>query len=293
MRAMRGCDELAYCAAKRRASFPPALWFAKKLKDYNEETEMRLVRRDSVRVVALAIAALFALGAWLNRASAAFIDLTPTNGINSSTSVSLGSLVSSATNGVTVGDKVFSDFDYTPTGDMPAAADVTVLGFKDPDGNWGISFHAAFTDFPGGAASSTAQIDYQVAVDAANSQLGRKITDAHLFMGGVGMDVNSSAEVNENVAEQTGFLLHGFQISSSSGQTTQQLSDAKSLATPQSLLHVTKHITLTAGEGSILPARLTVVDQSFSQTPVPEPSTLCMALAGFIGCSVARRWRRS
>jgi hypothetical protein len=262
-----------------------------RLKEYNEEAEMRLVRRDSAKNITMAVATLLALVVCFNCASAALIDLTPTNGVNSSNSVTLGSLVSSGTNGVTVGDKVFSDFDYAPSGDMPAAAAISVLGFKDPDGNWGISFHGTFADFPGGAASSAATIDYQVAVDAANSQLGRKITDAHLFLNGIGMDINSSAEVNENVAEQTGFLLHGFQISTSSGQTTQQLSDVKSLATPQSLLHVTKHITLTAGEGSNLPARLTVIDQSFSQTPVPEPSTLCMALVGVVGGVIVRRSR--
>ena len=36
---------------------------------------------------------------------------------------------------------------------MPVANDVLVLGFKDPDGNWGVSFHGTFVDLPGGGFS--------------------------------------------------------------------------------------------------------------------------------------------
>ena len=36
---------------------------------------------------------------------------------------------------------------------MPTSSDVVnVLGFKDADGNWGVSFHGAFLDLPGGAS---------------------------------------------------------------------------------------------------------------------------------------------
>jgi hypothetical protein len=55
-------------------------------------------------------------------------------------------------------------------------------------------------------------------------------------------------------------------------------------------LNVVKDILAQAASGNILPARGTVIDQSFSQTIIPEPASLgliglsCLALAG-----VARR----
>src|SRR6476661_4128949 len=70
---------------------------------------------------------------------AGFIDLTPTNGANSATSVKLSDLIAGTNNidGITVGDKNIDGFVYSPIGDMPPASDINVLGFKDPDGNWG------------------------------------------------------------------------------------------------------------------------------------------------------------
>jgi hypothetical protein len=84
---------------------------------------------------------------------AALINLTPTNGVNSSTSVPLSDLLSGQTMGLTVGDKIFTGFNYSRIGDMPQADDILVLGFKDPSGNWGVSFHGPFVDLPGGGAS--------------------------------------------------------------------------------------------------------------------------------------------
>src|SRR5882724_6281223 len=194
--------------------------------------------------------------------SAALIDLTPANGVNSNGAVSLADLLlpSSSPNGIVVGDKVFTDFAYTlPAGsDMPSPQNVFVLGFQDPGGNWGISFHGAFFDLPGGN-SSAAQINYQVQVDAAHTQLGYRISDAHLFLGGVGEGNSSSVEVNENVTEQAGFLLHGFQSKTDSGQTSQQLSDARNFTNPGQHFHVTKFVTASAGAASDQPARLTVI----------------------------------
>src|ERR1700704_2353119 len=110
--------------------------------------------------VALLLAATMAV-----TTRAAFINLTPTDGSNSSTSVTLSSLISGTPNdGIIVGDKTMSGFVYSPIGDMPAASDVNVLGFKDPDGNWGLSFHGAFLDLPGGGVSD-AMIRFVVNID--------------------------------------------------------------------------------------------------------------------------------
>jgi hypothetical protein len=129
-----------------------------------------------------------------------------------------------------------------------------------------------------------------VQVDPAHTQLGYKISDGHLYLGGVGVDVNSRIEVNENVSEQKGFLLHGFQSETAGGQVSQQLTDARNFIPPQPTLHVTKFITASAGTGSNLPARLSVIDQSFSQI-VPEPATQALALFAALGFAVVGRRR--
>src|SRR5262245_22579826 len=99
-----------------------------------------LLQRKLSAMLALLIFGLAAIGV-AGSAQAAFINLTPTTDVNSTTSVKLGDLVGNAANGIVVGDKQFSGFNYSGIGDMPLSSDVNVFGFKDPSGNWGISFH--------------------------------------------------------------------------------------------------------------------------------------------------------
>src|SRR5690606_10148381 len=68
--------------------------------------------------------------------------------------------------GIVIGDKVFRQFVYSPTGDMPSAQNVNVVALQDINGNIGIRFQGAFGDFPdpGGAGD-------QVASDAGISFL--------------------------------------------------------------------------------------------------------------------------
>ena len=121
-------------------------------------------------LAAITLVALVAFGA-ATQSRAAFIDLTPTNGVNSTGSIALSELISGATEGVKVGDKLFSGFNYSTIGDMPQAVNVQVLGFKDADGNWGVSFHGAFLDMPGGSISDAA-IRFVVDIDPAFLQAG-------------------------------------------------------------------------------------------------------------------------
>jgi PEP-CTERM motif len=220
-----------------------------------------------------------------NSCSAALIDLTPTNGVNSSTSVSLGDLVSGQVMGVTVGDKVFTGFNYSPIGDMPPATAVQVLGFKDPDGNWGVSFHGSFVDLPGDGASD-ALLRFMVQVNPDQTRLGRKISDAHLFLGGVGAGPQSVFTVDESFLQYNNSL-STFYSTINAPPITQKLNDSTVFTTPTPVLNVTKDIFALAGPDSTQPARATVIDQSFSQV-VPEPATLAMlglaglGLAGFV-----------
>src|SRR5689334_12394473 len=97
---------------------------------------------------ALSVMLLLAAAIAATPTRAAFINLTPTNGAaNSSTSIKLSALISGdPTDGIIVGDKTMSGFVYSPIGDMPAASDINVLGYQDPQGNWGVSFHGSFLD---------------------------------------------------------------------------------------------------------------------------------------------------
>ena len=114
------------------------------------------LRRDSLGKM-FGIALVLTVTIALSPARAIFIDPTPTTAINSATSVRLSDLISGNPNdGIIVGDKTMSEFVYSATGDMPSASDVRVLGFRDLDGNWGITFQGAFLDLPGGGNSDAA-----------------------------------------------------------------------------------------------------------------------------------------
>jgi hypothetical protein len=162
---------------------------------------------------------------------------------------------------------------------MPPAAQVSVLGFKDPDGNWGLSFHGVFADMPGGGLSD-ALLRFMVQVNADQARLGTKISDAHLFLNGVGADTNSVFTVDESYLENSTTLSTYY--STLGPQPVQKLQDSKTFATPVVKLNVTKDIFAFAG-GPNLPARATDIDQSFSQTSIPEPATLGMLALASLG----------
>jgi hypothetical protein len=237
---------------------------------------------------ALGLAACTCLA--ITQATAALIDLTPAggNGTVSATSVSLASLLADPTGSVTVGDKIFTGFGYSGTNNMPSAANVNVLGLKDSAGNWGLRFQGGFQDIPGGDASD-AHISFMVEVSAAMQAEGWRITDAHLAIAGAATGGDESYFiVDESLSN--GQLLEAYVTTLGPGTTqTNKLTDAKVFA-PVAKLNVIKDILANAAAGNILPARGTVIDQSFSQSIIPEPASLGMmglALVGLAG--VARR----
>lgn len=228
------------------------------------------MKRQLLRLACVLMMGSSALVLFSTRAAATLVDLTPTSpAVNSAGSVSLADLISGQAMGIQVGDKLFTGFSYSKIGDMPTAADVMVLGFKDPNGNWGVTFHGAFIDLPGGGGSD-ALIRFNVAVNPIFAQRGIRIVDAHLFLGGVGVGDNSVFTVDESFL-QNDSTLNAYKSTLPPGGT--KLSDVAQFA-PVVSLNVTKDIFALAGEGSFLPARATAVDQSFSQTP--EPATIVM-----------------
>jgi hypothetical protein len=209
--------------------------------------------------------------------SAALVNLTPQGtAVNSNTGVLLSDLLSGASMGIVVGDKIFTGFSYSALGDMPAATDVTVLGFRDPAGHWGVTFQGSFRDLPGGS-DSDALIRFIVDVDPTSLAQGMRISDAHLFLGGVGMGDESFFLVDESFAlSGINDTLNVFQSTLGPG-TTADLSDEVFFDPGLSRLFVTKDINAFAAAGSTVPARATAIDQSFSQEQIPEPATLVLA----------------
>jgi len=178
-----------------------------------------------------------------------------------------------ANNGtITNGDKVFSNFAYLATGDMPLAAGVNVVPITVA-GNLGIQFQGGFTDLPGGG-SSDALITYVV-----TSLQGATITDAHIdgnpdVVGGTG-----ALSITESFTPDAPNTMSIFDIEP--GAT--QVSDSTIFATPHSSLHVQKDILGVAGDGI---ATLSFVNQTYSQVPEPGSMALLMGL-GVTGTTFA------
>ena len=240
------------------------------------------------RVLFLVGAAIFACSSSVARAGTLndYLLLDPGN---SNDFVTLADLLLEDPPGVKVGDKIFSDFFYSTVGsDMPDPVDVNVFGFQDDDGNYGLSFHGTFMDLPG-AGPSDALLRFTVGVDPVALEQGWRISDAHLFAGGIGVGDNSVLLVDESFEESNQTLSV---FSSSLGQGGQQLSDWVDFDQRYTSLRVTKDIFAFAGQDAFLPARATAIDQSFSQVDIPEPASMVlMALAGFgLICSARHRW---
>ncbi len=222
----------------------------------------------------------FAVGG--GSALAGLVGLDP----NSSDSVKLSDLLDDTTDGVIVGDKIFDGFVYSTIGDMPMPEDVNVLGFTDLDGNYGISFHGAFIDMPGGGPSD-ALIRFTVEVDDEAQARGWVISDAHLSIGGIGVGDDSVFTVDESF-EGSNESLSVF--ASTLGQGGQSLSDWTYFVPTVTKLRVSKDIFALAGENAIVPARATVIDQSFSQ--VPEPAALTLLAISLAGAMTTARRRQ-
>jgi len=225
---------------------------------------------------------VIALGAAASQA--AFIDLDP-NG--SDDPVVLADLISGQVEGITVGDKTFSEFFYStlPNDDMPDAADINVFAFQDADGNFGISLHGAFFDLPGGGVSD-ALLRFTVEVSPEAAAQGYRISGANLFAGGIGLGDDSFISIDETF-QQNNESLSAFGTTLDGSQEN-QLSDSVFFDELYTSLRVTKDILAIAGDTNV-PARITVIDQSFSQALIPEPATICLVGLGLLGIVMGKR----
>jgi hypothetical protein len=187
---------------------------------------------------------------------------------------------------ITSGDKRFDSFSYSFVGDMPPPANVNVVPIIDPFGNFGVRFQAAFSDNIGGGASD-ALIGFRVT--ATNPLF--IISDAHIFgnpsvIGGDGL-----MAVTESFPGQGAPTINIFDIATAGVHNT-QTEDMRFFTPGTGGLFVLKDIFANAITG--VPT-LSFVDQSFSQTGVPEPGTMAMLCGLGVGSSAIffRRRRRA
>lgn len=179
-----------------------------------------------------------------------------------------------------VGDKLFEGFTYSFTEDMPSADAVNVIPIADEEGNFGIRFQAGFLDLPGGSPSD-ALIEYIVTVlDPL-----MRITDAHLagnpaLLAGTG----TLAAVTETFLPDAPEAV----LSIFDNGDVFKLTDSVIFDEAHVTIHVQKDILLNAN-GDVA-ATLSFVDQTFSQTAIPEPAT--MSLLGLAAAGMLARRRR-
>jgi hypothetical protein len=203
--------------------------------------------------------------------------------------VILADLVSGQVPAVTVGDKVFSIFTYSRAGDMPGASDINVFGFQDPNDHFGLTLQGSFLDAPGDPNGSWASLQFDVDVSDEGQQQGRTISDAHLFMEGLGGPDNSRIGVEESFLN-TSEILRVFQ-STIPNEAGSQLSDWIDFAETSTNRSVTLLISALAAEDSDQFARTSAIDLSFSQIAVPEPSAALLLMCGVMTAGAGRRRR--
>lgn len=206
-------------------------------------------------------------------------------------SVKLDQLTTGEIPGVIVGDKLFSEFVYNWSNNMPAPASVNVTAIIDSDNNYGLRFQGTFIDLPGDTAGSDASLSFTVHVQDDRYV----ISDAHLASA-IFLDENtpgSFGSIDESFLGNNPSTTETLSVHKSNfGQGSAQFEDGVVFDNTYQWLKVQKDVFALAAEGSSQPVRMTFFDQTFSQVEVPEPSAMSLAL--MLGCAmIAGTSRRS
>ncbi|MCA9152016.1 MAG: PEP-CTERM sorting domain-containing protein [Planctomycetales bacterium] len=203
--------------------------------------------------------------------------VAPWSGISRAATVPLSSLLNGGT--FQSGDKVFSDFGYSATGDMPPATAVNIEDITDTNGDYGIRISGGFVDQVGGGASD-AIVTFNVSV----------APNVNKWIDGVTLSANPAVFAGTGLASVTEtfiptitddkLVVYDFD----NGQV--KLLDSIAFNQGYKSIPVQKDIILhaTGNSGAVT---MSFVDQTFHQ--VPEPTSLVLALGGLCSLGVIRR----
>jgi PEP-CTERM motif len=180
---------------------------------------------------------------------------------------------------IQVGDLLFSGFTYSQTGDMPVPASINVSPYISGSGQNGLSFQAAFLDFPGGSGSDGV-IGYHVTELTQGAQInGSTLSGVPTVLGGNGVvSVTESFLPTDNAD-----LFSIYSISPGSTQTSNSLGLAGAFPS----IAVQDSVLAFSGGGA---ASVSFFNATFSTSggQIPEPAS-----ATLLGLGVALlAWRR-
>jgi len=236
------------------------------------------------------VVAAVAMAAMLQTAQAGFVSL----GTGAGNSVTLADLEATGPNGDTyglsIGDKVFSDFTSLPINlDAPTgqAADIYVA-VTHSGSSYYLTWSGDIAHVTGGNGVGDLTLTYTVtAIDGLIYAIDQNYTGTSGANPGTSLSVAETAAVNGNTAASS--VLNATITSTS-------YSAIGAILNPDSaVVNVTKDISLDAGSDPNNFLDISVVQQSFDQIAVPEPTTV---LAGALlllplGASTLRILRRN
>jgi len=171
----------------------------------------------------------------------------------------------------------FSNFAYSvnPVGSPPSAADVTVLPFAlaGPPAETGITFTGGFFAAPGTI------VDYAIFY-TVTAPAGEKINDAYLAFTGGNFGGNGLVGVDEKFTNpSTGALIGNLSANLGSNVVTTSFDGQQSI-------RVEKDIILVGGSAG---ATVSIINQGFSSTTIPEPTSMALLGIGMAGFFTYRR----